>query len=356
MKQRIAYAVGGFGHSVFYVVLSTYFIVFVTTGMFQNVDKVTSSKLVSVVTSVIVVMRIVEVFFDPLIGGIIDNTHTKYGKFKPWITVGGLVSSILLICLFTDFGGLAKRNEILFIIVFAIVFFLMDCFYSFKDIAFWGMVPALSTDSRERDKIVTLGNFGASIGGNVVNITVVSVTTFFTYLVTGKHTQGAEGWFLFAVVAAFIAGITSITTALFTEENTSLLRQNNDHHGIKQIIQALVTNDQLLWVSIAYVIYGIANVATTSVLFYYFKFILNKPDAFWVVGFIAGTLGFVIIPLYPFISKLISRRWVFILGITLMLLSYLFFISGENSLILVIIGLVLFSTTFSFFSFVNDNH
>ncbi|MDC9248768.1 hypothetical protein PSL76_19770 [Clostridioides difficile] len=83
---------------------------------------------------------------------------------------------------------------------------------------------------------------------------------------------------------------------------------------------------------------------------------LNKPDAFWVVGFIAGTLGFVIIPLYPFISKLISRRWVFILGITLMLLSYLFFISGENSLILVIIGLVLFSTTFSFFSFVNDNH
>ncbi|WP_302372576.1 MFS transporter, partial [Enterococcus asini] len=130
MKQRIAYALGAFGHDTFYVTLSTYFMVFVTSCMFTGADKATTAKMIGIVTSLVVGIRLVEIIFDPIIGGIIDNTRTKFGKFKPWIVIGGLVSSVVLIMLFTNFFGLATSNVTLFLILFIAVFIILDSFYS----------------------------------------------------------------------------------------------------------------------------------------------------------------------------------------------------------------------------------
>ena len=88
MIQRVSYALGAFGHDTFYVTLSTYFMVFVTSEMFAGTDKATTARMIATVTSLVVGIRLIEIVFDPLIGGIIDNTRTKYGKFKPWLVLG----------------------------------------------------------------------------------------------------------------------------------------------------------------------------------------------------------------------------------------------------------------------------
>lgn len=218
MIQRVSYALGAFGHDTFYVTLSTYFMVFVTSEMFAGTDKATTARMIATVTSLVVGIRLIEIVFDPLIGGIIDNTRTKYGKFKPWLVIGGLVSSFLLIFLFTNFFGLATHNTTLFIILFTIVFVLLDSFYSFKDIAFWSMIPALSTETKEREKFATFARFGSSLGANGTTLVVVPIVTFFTYLVTAHHVEGASGWFWFGVITAVISGGTAIITALGTKE------------------------------------------------------------------------------------------------------------------------------------------
>lgn len=83
LKQRVSYALGAFGHDIFYATLSTYFMVFVTSAMFTGADKATTAKMIGIVTSLVVVIRLVEIIFDPIIGGVIDNTKTRFGKFKP---------------------------------------------------------------------------------------------------------------------------------------------------------------------------------------------------------------------------------------------------------------------------------
>ena len=50
------------------------------------------------------VMRIFDALNDPIMGVIVDNTKTRFGKFKPWIALGALVSGMLTVLLFTDFG------------------------------------------------------------------------------------------------------------------------------------------------------------------------------------------------------------------------------------------------------------
>lgn len=342
MKQRVSYALGAFGHDTFYVTLSTYFMIFVTSSLFAGADKATTAKMIGVVTSLVVGIRLVEIIFDPIIGGIIDNTRSKYGKFKPWLVIGGVISSILLIFLFSNFFGLSTANPTVFIIVFAIVFILLDSFYSFKDIAFWSMIPALSTETKERETLATFARFGSSLGANGTTLIVVPIVTLFTYLVTGSHTQGASGWFWFGVIAAVVSGGTAILTAFGTKENDSVIRQQTEKSGIKEVFKAIGQNDQLMWLSLAYVAYAIANVATTAVLFYFFKYVLDQQAIYWIVGLVAAILGLIAVPLFPVLTRMISRRYVYLGGLALMILSYvLFTISGTN-LVLVIIGLVLF--------------
>src|SRR5699024_11854254 len=63
----------------------------------------------------------------------VDNTRTKYGKFKPWLLIGTIVSAILLVVCFTGIFGLSKANWLLFAIAFVIIFVALDIFYSFSD-------------------------------------------------------------------------------------------------------------------------------------------------------------------------------------------------------------------------------
>lgn len=158
VKQYLSYAAGAFGHDAFYATLSTYFMMFVTSQLFNTSDAGFNDKMIGWVTGLIVALRIVEIIFDPVIGGVVDNTRTRWGKFKPWLVVAGLISSILLVVIFTDFGGLNVSHPVLYIVLFGIVFITLDAFYSFKDVAFWSMLPALSLDSKKREKFGTIAS------------------------------------------------------------------------------------------------------------------------------------------------------------------------------------------------------
>ena len=201
-KQIISYAsfcLGNLGHAAFYGVMSTYFIIFITSGMFSGLEQSVADKLIGLITGLMVVIRIVELVIDPILGNIVDNTKTRWGKFKPWIFLGTVVSAVLLLILFTGIFGLAQSNWILFAILFVIIYIGFDIFYSLSDVSYWGMVPALSEDSHERGIYTSLGAFSGAIGWNGLTIIVVPLVTGVTYAMTGKHEEGAPGWFAFLV-------------------------------------------------------------------------------------------------------------------------------------------------------------
>ena len=107
--SRIAYACGTFGHDVFYAMLGTYFMIFVTSNLFRSDDATRDAYMIGIVTTIILVLRIAELFIDPFIGNIIDKTKTRWGRFKPWVIVGAFVAAITLALLFTDMGTIPVR-------------------------------------------------------------------------------------------------------------------------------------------------------------------------------------------------------------------------------------------------------
>ena len=185
LLSRVAYSFGNVGQSAFYNALSTYFIVYVTSSLFSGVDKSVATKLIGIITGLVVVIRIAEIFIDPLLGNIIDNTTTKWGRFRPWQFLAGAISSVLIVLVYTGLFGLVNVNTTWFIVLFVITFIVLDVFYSLRDISYWGMIPALSSDSHERSTYTALGSFGGSIGYNGLTIVVIPIVTYFSWVFTG---------------------------------------------------------------------------------------------------------------------------------------------------------------------------
>ena len=318
MKSRLSYAAGAFGNDVFYATLSTYFIMFVTTHLFNTGDPKQNSHYVLLITNIISILRILEVFIDPLIGNMIDNTNTKYGKFKPWVVGGGIISSITLLLLFTDLGGLNKTNPFLYLVLFGIIYLIMDVFYSIKDIGFWSMLPALSLDSHEREKMATFARIGSTIGANIVGVAIMPIVLFFS-MTNNSGSGDKSGWFWFAFIVALIGVITSIAVGIGTREVESKLRDNKEKTSLKQVFKVLGKNDQLMWLSLGYWFYGLGINTLNALQLYYFTFILGDSGKYSILYGLNTVVGLVSVSLFPSLAGKFNRKRLFYGCIAVML-------------------------------------
>ena len=334
MKQRLSYALGAVGHDTYYYAISTFFIAFVTGQMFTNSPH--KDAMISLVTGLVVIIRLVEIIFDPIIGGFIDNTNTRIGKFKPWLIAGGLVSSIMIVLMFSRFFGLANTsNKTLFAIVFIIAFVILDAFYSFKDISFWGMIPALSENNHERETLGTFARFGSAIGAQGSTILAIPIVMAFS-----SHGEGARGFFAFGVIVALVQGITALITAWGTTEQQSAVRQKaTEKTSPAMIFKGLIQNDQLMWTSLSYIFFAIAYVATTATLILNFTFVIGHAKLYSITGIVGFIGSILLVPLFPTLAKKFGRRKVLTGSIIAMLIGYAFFLVG-SSIPTTILGLI----------------
>ncbi|MFC6289089.1 glycoside-pentoside-hexuronide (GPH):cation symporter [Levilactobacillus angrenensis] len=345
MRKYISYALGTFGHDAFYNTLSIYFMMFLTSQLFTNSG---DEKMVGIVTTMVVVIRVGEIMFDPMIGGIVDNTNTRWGKFRPWIMIGSVVAAIGLVFLFSDYFGLAWNSPIFYLVLVAITFLMIDVFYSFSDIALWSMLPAVSLDNRTRTKFGTASRIGSTLGAQIVIVIITPAILLFSHLISkvpyGQQTRA--GWTGYVLIVALLCVGGALITCLNLKEEHNLIRANVKHTTVSDIFRAIGRNKQLLWTAASYFLFAFSYVVTNSLLMYYFTYRLGNAAAYTWVGVITCILGVISVGLFPTLETLIHRKAIYIGGIVFMLIGYVIFLFAGQSL-----GLVLLAVSFYFFPY-----
>ena len=340
--QRIAYACGTFGHDVFYAMIGTYFMIFVTSNLFNSDNPTNDAYMIGIVTTIILVLRIAELFVDPFIGNIIDKTKTRWGRFKPWVLGGAVIAAVTLAMLFTDFGGLTVSNPTLYLVIFAVVYFIMDIFYSAKDVAIWSMIPALSFDSHEREITATIARIGSVFGGQMVTVIVMPVVLYFSINQNGGAGD-PTGWFAFACIGGGIATLGAIILGLGTHEQDNALRENKEDTSAKDVLKVLTKNDQLLWMAIAYLVYGIGINIVNNFNLYYFIYVIGDATKFSILGVINTVIGLLAVAAFPILTTKFSRRKLFFSSIAVMAAALVIYAMSGTNVTLALIGAGLFA-------------
>ncbi|HYP74243.1 MAG TPA: MFS transporter, partial [Microbacterium sp.] len=165
-RNRYGFGVGTIGRDMAYTIVSLYLLFYLS-----DVLQVSTTAFAGV-TIVMVLTRIFDAVSDPFIGVIVDNTRTRWGKFKPWILIGLVASTVLLVVMFTpnDLGDAA------FIAVFAVVYLAWSVSYTVNDVGYWSMLPALSQDQKEREKIGAVARICSAIGAFTMVVAIVPVS------------------------------------------------------------------------------------------------------------------------------------------------------------------------------------
>ena len=340
--QRIAYACGTFGHDVFYQMIGTYFMIFVTSNLFNSDNPTNDAYMIGIVTTIILVLRIAELFVDPFIGNIIDKTKTRWGRFKPWVLGGAVIAAVTLAMLFTDMGGLTVSNPTLYLVIFAVVYFIMDIFYSAKDVAIWSMIPALSFDSHEREITATIARIGSVFGGQLVTVIVMPVVLYFSINQNGGAGD-PTGWFAFACIGGGIATLGAIILGLGTHEQDNALRENKEDTSAKDVLKVLTKNDQLLWMAIAYLVYGIGINIVNNFNLYYFIYVIGDATKFSILGVINTVIGLLAVAAFPILTTKFSRRKLFFSSIAVMAVALVIYAMSGTNVTLALIGAGLFA-------------
>lgn len=333
-RNKLTYSMSGIGRDMMYALYSTYLIVFFTDAL-----RLPNWQLIAVGT-IIAVARIWDAINDPIMGTIVDNTRTRYGKFKPWILIGAVSSAIIFFILFQDLG----LSGTSFIVVFGILYVLSGMTFTMNDISYWSMYPSFTTDPKEREHIGSLARIFASLG---MFITIAVVPIIYQNYAGGPK----QAFSIIALVIGIIFVLSQVVVFFGVKQPKNLIIDaSNEKTTLKSMVKVIFKNDQLLVIIIAIFLFNTGYFITTALGIYFFNYDFNKYGGFEFTLFsaILAISQLTALSLFPVIAKKMSRKKIFGMGIILITLGYLIFMSvgyilPMNMLFIGLAGLVLFS-------------
>lgn len=322
------FGLGTIGRDMVYTMVSMYLIFYLT-----DILRISSATLWWI-NGIILMARVFDALNDPIMGVIVDNTNTKYGKFKPWIAFGALTSGILAILLFTDF----HLEGTSFVVLFGFLYLLWGIAFTTNDIAYWSMLPSLSMDQREREKIGAFAKICANLGLFTVVAGIVPITTF----LGDKLGSMERAYTVFTMVLVLIMWAGQSITLIGVKEKKGLFKQEEET-TLKGMFKAIVENDQLLYTAIAMSLFMIGYVTTTSFGLYFFKYAYGNENMYSIFAVILGLSQIGALIVFPLFSRAFSRRTLYTAATVLVVAGYVvFFFSPMNMIYIGLAGILIF--------------
>ena len=294
-RNLILFPLGTVGRDMIYNLVTSYLLTFVLFTRNLNAAQL------SAITAIMVAARIFDALNDPVMGNIIERTRTRWGKFKPWLVIGILTTSVVIYATFN-----VKLQGWSFVWFFGVMYFLYSITYTMHDIAYWGMVPALSSDANTRNQLTSRATLFAGIGG----VLAASLIPNFTAGDNALGGNAVTAYGLVALAVAILGPVFLAFTVFGVREQRNYLDEPAPPVSFQKIISTITGNDQLLWISLIFLLQQIGNGVVMSGIgqtYIYVEFGYKGIffTAFQMLGMFVTAFLMIF---YPAISRHVNRK------------------------------------------------
>ncbi|HOP12155.1 MAG TPA: glycoside-pentoside-hexuronide (GPH):cation symporter [Oscillospiraceae bacterium] len=314
-RNKWAYSIPGIGRDMAYTLFATYVLTYVLFTRSVTTEQFATLGII------LAIFRVWDALNDPVMGGIVENTRGRFGKFKPWIMIGAVTNGVVLVAMFTN-----RVEGWAFVWLFAVLYLLWDITWTMNDIAYWSMLPSLTSDPKRRDSVTSLANLFGGIGA-IAATGLIPIFTNGTNAIGGNSISGYIAVVIFIASALVISQI--IVCACVKQDNTSR-SEKEANVGLKKMFHVIFHNDQLLWVTLIMLLYNLGSTLITAfgvnymyLSFGYDGFLVTLFVAFWAIASIA------INALYPTFAAKRNRKTLSKLAVIMTTVGYaMFFLGG----------------------------
>ncbi|MBF0578733.1 melibiose:sodium transporter MelB [Erysipelotrichaceae bacterium RD49] len=331
-REKYAFGIGAIGKDAICNMVGSFLMLYFTDTLFL------APAFVGIL---FFVARIWDAINDPMMGMIVDNTRSRFGKFRIWLVIGTLVNAVVFVLLFRTFN---LQGTSLYIYV-TVMYILYGMTYTIMDVPYWSWLPNLTNDPHERESVSVIPRFFASLAGFSVATFGLFVINWFNQKAGLDNLYAEHGFTMFAIMIAILF-IVTIGITVFNVKEESTLDAKAEKTSLKQALKIIVENDQLRAFIGLLLTFNLATQIAKGFAVYYFKAVCGNEYLYSVFGMaiLAEMLGLV---LFPSIAKKLSRQKVYSLACTLaaaglILLGFFGFILPQSILGVVLSCAVLF--------------
>ena len=301
-----------------YQLVAAFLITYITLSGVLDSDPKAFMAQIATISVITIICLIWDGVNDPIMGWIVEKVHFKWGKYKPWILIGGLLNTVVVLVLF-----LAHPRGWGFVALFGVFYFLWDIAWTINDIAYWSMLPSLTKDEKRRNKITSIMQICISVGVFGVYGAVPMLVGAFE----GVSAQTVYGIIATVVVSLFL--ISQIVLVLFCKEHK---RDDNEEKPeevkFKDMFTLFKRNDQFRVNIIAILCnyLGGGTVVGFGLYYFYLRFGYGSEAGgsiqfMFTIMYAIGTLLAQI--LYPILSRKLTRKKILTISFITIVIAYL---------------------------------
>lgn len=308
--ERFAYGIGDYAGNLVYSAISAFLLVYYT-----NVVGASAASA----ASIIAVSKILDGISDLVMGYIVDHTHSKYGKARPWIARLCIPLAVCTVLMFSVPSGFAGKIQIAY--MFLTYNLVSTIFYTGINVPYATMNSLMTVNRYERG---LLGNFRmllATAGTMTINTVVLKMTGFFG----GGDAYTQRGWTMTFVVLMIVFVVLNMFMFFTCKERVteeSAAEKKDDVPFVKGIAGLMKNKYWVLMVIALFAMYFMMSCFFGSAL-YFTKYNMGNENQYAMVSNLLSAAQIITMFVTPLLMKKISKRNVFMIGMAIATAGFL---------------------------------
>ncbi len=296
MLQCIGFGSGDLAQNLIYQTISMYLLFFYTNV--YGLDPAVAAVM-------FLIVRIVDVIWDPLVGTFVDKHDPKWGKYRSYLILGGIpLTGFALLCFWNGFSGS---------LLYAYVTYVgLSMCYTLVNVPYGALNASLTRDTAEITKLTSVRMFMANLGGLAVGMGIPMVLKFFDPSETTDMSMSDSAWF--STMAIY--GLVGLGLLFFCfsqcRERVVMDKKETENVKVSDLWMEFVHNRPLRILAFffitAFAMCSVGNAAGAYYINYNLHGTAGELSIFMGLGSIPA---FIFMPLIPAIKKMVGKKGMF---------------------------------------------
>lgn len=258
--SKLAYGMGDVGCNFSWMFVGNFLMIFYTDVFGIGMGAVATLMLVS---------RFWDAINDPVIGLLTDKTHTRWGRFRPWLLFGAPLTALVLVLTFWAHPEWSQTAKIIYM---AVTYCILVLGYTCVNLPYGTLCGAMTQDIDERASLNTSRSVSAMVAIGVINIVTVPLIEWFG----GGNAQ--YGYLSVAVLYGIIFAACHLFCFHKTREVVEL--PTRQKLSLRIQLRAALQNKPYLLALLGQLLFGFILYGRNADMLYYFTYVEGSANLF----------------------------------------------------------------------------
>ncbi len=303
--QRIGFGSGDLAQNLIYQTVSMYLLIFYT-----NVFGISAAAA----GVMFLIVRIVDVIWDPIVGAFVDKHNPKLGKYRSYLVLGGIpLTGFAILCFWNGFSGSLLYAYITYVG--------LSMLYTLINVPYGALNASLTRDTDEITKLTSVRMFMANLGGLAVGYGIPILVKFFSSDGKINSPESANAWFITMTIYALVGLTLLIFCFTQTKERVVMAEKETENVKVSDLWIEFKHNRPLRILAFffitAFAMMAIGNSAGS----YYMIYNVQAPDMLPYFMALGSIPAFIFMPMVPAIKRAIGKKQMFYVFLTVAIIG-----------------------------------